>query len=179
MRCRKHVMVLLLTLSIVLNLIVGCVPGATQPTSTSSTVTSEPPMPSDLERAREALTTYFSLLHAGHYGEAVHYYGGDYDILRDWNPTVAEDDYVTLFQQGCSINGLRCLRIRTIVREEQVSPTEFKFTVEFTNDDETLFVRGPCCGATETEEPPQSQFAFTVKKVDSRFLVEDLPVSVP
>lgn len=179
MRCSNHVMVLLLILGIVLSLIGGCMPGATQPTSISSTVTSEPPIPGDLERAREALTTYFSLLHAGHYGEAVHYYGGDYDILRDWNPTVAEDDHVTLFQQGCTINGLRCLRIRTIVREEQVSPTEFKFTVEFMNDDETPFVRDPCCDATETKEPPQSQFVFTVRKVDSRFLVEDLPVYIP
>lgn len=127
MRGREHVMVLLLTLSMVLNLIVGCVPGATLPTSTSSTVTSRPPTPSDLERAREALTTYFSLLHVGRYNEAVHYYGGDYNVLRDG----------------------------------------------------TLFVQGPCCGATETEEPPQSQFTFTVKKADNRFLVEELPVYVP
>ena len=64
------------------------------------------------------------------------------------------------------------------MHEEQVSPTEFKFTVEFINDDGTLFVQGPCCG-TEAEEPPQSQFTFTVKKADNRFLVEDLPVYVP
>lgn len=85
MRAREHVVFLLLTLSIVLNSIVGCVPGATlpTPTSTSSIAISAPSIPSDLVRAREALITYFSLLHAGRYSEAIHYYGGAYDVLRE------------------------------------------------------------------------------------------------
>ena len=77
------------------------------------------------------------------------------------------------------MNGLKCLSIRTIVCEEEVSPTEFRFTVEFTNYDGSLFVLGPCCGATETEMPPQTQFVYTVKRVEDRFLVQDLPVYVP
>ncbi len=136
------------------------------------------PTPSEVQGAREALTSYFSLLHAGRYSEATHYYGGTYDILRDWNPDVDEDDYATLFKRGCTSNGLRCLRIRIIAREEEISPTEFGFIVEFINDDGTLFARGPCCG-TEEEEPPQTQFCFTVKKVDDRFLVQEMPVYVP
>jgi Tol biopolymer transport system component len=141
------------------------------------------PLPSaeahDLDSARQALMTYFSLLHERRYSEAISYYGGTYDILRDWNPTVAQDDYATLFKNGCTMNGLQCLSIRTIVHGEKVSPIEFRFTVEFTNDDGTLFVRGPCCGATETEMPPQTQFTYVVKKVGDRFLIQDLPVYVP
>lgn len=76
------------------------------------------------------------------------------------------------------MNGLKCLRIGTIVREEEVSPTEFRFAVEFMNDDGTPFMLGPCWG-TEEEEPPQTEFCFTVKKVDDSFLVQDLPVYVP
>jgi hypothetical protein len=140
-------------------------------------ITPTPPTP-DVEGARQALIAFFSLLHAQRYGEALHHYGGSYDILRDWNPDVSEDDYATLFQRGCTSNGLRCLKIRTIVREEQVSPTEFSFVVEFINDDGTLFARGSCWG-NEEREPPQTQFCFTVKKVGDRFLVQDLPVYVP
>jgi len=175
---REVVMVLLLTLGLVLGLSVGCASVATVPTSTPPTATSGPPTSSDLERAREALTSYFSLLHAGRYSEAIHYYGGNYDILRDWNPDLDEDDYAALFKRGCTTNGLRCLRTRIIVREEAVSSTEFGFIVEFMNDDGTVFVRGPCCG-TEEDEPPQTQFTFTVKKVDDRFLVQEMPVYVP
>lgn len=141
-------------------------------------ITPTPPTP-DVESAREALIAYFSLLHAGRYSEAADYYGGTYDILRDWNPTVTPEDHATLFKNGCTINGLMCLRIGTIVREEQVSPTEFRFIVEFMNDDGTLFVLGPCCGATEEEMTPQTEFTFSVKKVDDRFLVQDLPAYVP
>ncbi len=51
-----------------------------------------------LESAREALIAFFSLLHDGHYDEAVAYYGGSYRGLRDWNPLVAPDDHATLLQ---------------------------------------------------------------------------------
>jgi hypothetical protein len=72
-----------------------------------------------------------------------------------------------------------CLEVQTIVQERTVSSNEFKFVVEFTNDDGSLFVRGPCCRARGTEMPPQSQFLYLVIKVDNRFLVQGLPVYVP
>ena len=134
---------------------------------------------SDVAQAREALVDYFSLLHARRYAEAANYYGGSYDILRDWNPTVDPNDYAALFENGCTINGLMCLEVRTIAQEETASSNEFKLVVEFTSDNGSLFVRGPCCGATETDMPPQSQFPYKVRKVDGRFLVQDLPVYVP
>jgi len=143
------------------------------------TLTIHTPTPSDLDRARKALITFFSLLHDQRYSEAVSYYGGTYEILRYWNPLVAENDYAALLKNGCTVNGLMCLRVRTIVSEEQVSPIEFKFVVEFMDDDGTLFVFGPCCGATVTEMPPKWQFVYTVKKVGDRFLVQGLPIYVP
>jgi len=51
-------------------------------------------------------------------------------------------------------------------------PHEFKFVVKFSNRDDSLFVSGP-------EASPQSQFIYTVMKVDIRFLIQDLPVYVP
>jgi hypothetical protein len=131
----------------------------------------------DLQRAREALVTYFSLLHAGRYADAINYYGGSYDILSSTNPEIDPNDHVVLIRYGCIL--LMCLEVRTIVQAEMASPTEFKFVVEFKNEDGSLFVRGPCCGASETDMPPQSQFTYLVIKVDNRFLVQGLPVYVP
>jgi hypothetical protein len=159
----------LLAVSILAVVGTGC---GTAPTPTPLTS-------NELESAREVLKSYFSLLHAGRYSEAIDHYGGDYDVLRGWNPDVNGDDYTTLFELGCTTNGLMCLELGEVVDEEQVSPTEFRFVVEFVNDDGTLFVLGPCCGATEEEMPPQAQFTFIVKKVDSMYLVQDLPVYVP
>jgi hypothetical protein len=161
-----------------LGLTVGCGGPGTTPSSISPAASQELVARNDLETAREALITFFSLLNERRYSEAAQFYGGDYDALRAWNPTIAPDDYATLFEYGCTQNGLECLRVRTIVSEEVTSPTDFGFIVEFMNEDGTLFSRGPCCGATESEMPPETQFEYRVRKIDSRFLVQDLPVYV-
>lgn len=127
----------------------------------------------DLERARESLFSYLSLLHAGRYAEAVKLYGGSYDILRDWNPALDSNDYAALFENGCETNGLMCLDVAGFLLKEVASPHEFKFNVEFITEDGSLFVSG-------SETLPQSQFVFTVSKdEDGKFLVQDLPVYVP
>jgi len=152
-----------------------------RPTPTA-TVTSTP-IPTGEQRpldlARETLVRFFSLLNEGRYAEAVGFYGGGYEILRGWNPTIAPNDYAKLLECGCTVNGLQCLKVKEIVTEEEVSPVEFRFTVRFMNDDGSLFTRGPCCGATEEEMPPQSEFIYTVRKVGDRFLVMELPIYVP
>jgi len=129
-------------------------------------------LPSRLAQARAALLTYFSVLHSQDYNEVIYFYGGSYGLLRDWNPTVDPNDFAALFENGCTINGLMCLEARTVVQEEEISSHEFKFVVEFLNEDGSLFVSGP-------ETSPQSQFTYTVMKVDIRFLIQDLPVYVP
>ena len=130
-------------------------------------------LPSRLAQARAALLTYFSVLHSQDYNEVIYFYGGSYGLLRDWNPTVDPSDYVTLFENGCKINGLMCLEVGTVVQEEEISPHEFKFVVEFLNEDGSIFVSGP-------ETSPQSQFVFTVSKDENgKFLVQDLPVYAP
>jgi len=142
-------------------------------------VPAAPSVSGDALLARQALTSFFTLLHERSYAQAVQYYGGSYDALRVWNPAVAPDDYAALFQNGCEVNGLKCLAIRTIVAEEQVSATEFSFVLEFADEDGGLFVRGPCCGATPEEMPPTSRFTYPVRKVGDRFLVQGGPVYVP
>jgi hypothetical protein len=164
---RPHWVIRVLLILTMLAIIVGC----TQSPATTS-------RPTDAQTARETLILFFSLLHDQRYSDAVNYYdGGTYDTLRDWNPGV--DDFATMFKSACTFSGLQCLKIRAILREEQATPTEFRFTVQFTTDDGTLFKRGPCCGATETEMPTQTEFPYTVKKVDNRFLVQEMPVYVP
>jgi hypothetical protein len=151
-------------------------PGTVQATPTIPIAQGTPtPIPPDFREPAEALHRFFLLLHDERYAEAVNYYGGSYDVLKDWNPEVS--DPATLFKNGCTINGLQCLRIKSLWPADLVSPTEFRFTVEFMNADGTTYTRGPCCGATDT--PPQTQFVYTVKKVGDEFLVQELPVYTP
>jgi hypothetical protein len=123
----------------------------------------------DLVQAREALYAYFDLLHNGRYAEAVSYYGGDYEVLKEWNPAVDRNDHATLFRNGCEVNGLQCLAIKVIDSEQEISEGECRFTIEFIADD----------GGTFVSEPSVKRFDYAVKKVDGQFLVQELPVYVP
>jgi hypothetical protein len=134
----------------------------------------------ELEKARNALTSFFELLNQHEYEEAAALYGGDYQGLQEWNPLLNPKDHPALLQNACEINGLQCLRVKRIVDEKLITLAEYHFTVEFTNQDGSLFVRGPCCGGNATDFPPESQFAYTViKDCAGKFLVNDLPPYVP
>lgn len=138
-----------------------------------------PPGVSDLAIARQTLIRFFTFLHYGRYGDAAALYGGSYADLpivhEDLPPTSA--DKALVWESECEL--LQCLLVARVVEEKQVSPDEFSFVVEFMNEDGTLFVLGPCCGATEAEMPPVWQWPYTVKKIDGQFRVMGAPVFVP
>lgn len=164
----KHISIFLLFL------LVGCAPQtgkAPQPTQTSPA--------SEEIQAAHALDTFLRLLHQKDYAAAVPLYGSDYGQLQDWNPDINPSDYATLWERACEQNGLQCLEPRSAgsIRQETDA---YIFQVEFNNPDGSLFVRGPCCGANETEMPPVSQFEFTVTRNSAgSFVVMNTPPYVP
>jgi hypothetical protein len=135
---------------------------------------------SETQLALQALTAFFAHLHAGEYEHATGLYGGTYDVMIDHNPEIDPDDRADLFRNACTINGAQCLEIKSVVLDEQPSLSEFKFAVEFKNEDGALFELGPCCGATETEQPPQSVFVYTVvKSATDDYVVMEMPIYIP
>jgi len=147
--------------------------------STGQQLITEPAAKTDIEFARETLTAYFDLLSGKQYSEAVKYHGSGYGYLQNWNPTIDSNDYAALIKDGCEINGLQCLKIKNILDQQRVSTTEFKFTVQFSNNDGTLFKQGPCCGLTEEQSPSKTDFEYTVRGANGGFLVMTQPVYVP
>jgi hypothetical protein len=132
----------------------------------------------ETQQAQETLTNFFVLLHDGKYAEADALYGGSYDGLTAMNPDIDPNDHAALWENGCTLNGYMCLTSKNVISATQAGDT-FHFVVEFANADGSLFVLGPCCGATETEMPPVSQFEYTVTKVGEKFFVQGLPPYVP
>ena len=144
--------------------------------SLTPTTTSVPALPDDWWRARQALVDYFTALHSGDYDRAVQLYGGSYLSLLNDYPIHDPHDHAGLFAWGCESLLHRCLLLKTIQPKDQSTDT-YRFTVEFQNDDGSLFLLGPCCGG---EGDPQSQFIYTVTRTrEGKFLVMDLPVYVP
>ena len=132
-----------------------------------------------MAEAHDVLVNFLSLLHAGKYTEAVPLYGGDYEALQVFNPQIDPANKVALWTWACDNKLLQCLEVRSATFKN-LSGDSYIFQVEFSNPDGSLFVLGPCCGATETEMPPVSQFEYTVSRnAEHRYVVMNPPPYVP
>ena len=146
-------------------------PSSTQPPPTS--------LPSTASEAHDVLVNFLALLQTENYAQAVPLYGGEYEALQVFNPEIDPNDPVALWTWVCQNQLLQCLEVRSATFKQLVGDA-YIFQVEFNNPDGSLFVLGPCCGATETEMPPVSQFEFTVtRNADGRFVVMNTPPYVP
>jgi hypothetical protein len=160
-------MIRLLPFVLLFSLIAGCSVSRLQETE------------SEIDSARQALLSFFSLLHNQQFDKAIDYFGGDYDNLRYMNPDTPSQYRDALLRQACTTNGFFCMDVKSVMKEEQLNAESFRFTVEFQNEDGSLFILGPCCGATEEEMPSRSEFEYTVMLRDGRYQVMELPVFVP
>jgi hypothetical protein len=135
--------------------------------------------PPDTELARDALQEFFEDLSRGNYSNAVDLYGGNYDILLSFNPDIAADDRASLWENGCKINGLQCLRIRTINYSGRNESGAYIFELEFNAPEGDLFVVESCCDENQSTTF-QSKFEYRVAvDKDGNFQVLDLPVYLP
>jgi len=154
-------------------LFTGCAPKAATLVPTS--------LPSTASEAQQTLIKFFDLLNAKQYAEADALYGGDYEQLKifssDTNP--APSGHAKLWADACQLAGLQCLKVRSATFKNLQGDT-YIFQVEFSNPDGSLFVRGPCCGANETDMPSVSQFEYHVARTATgAFHVMDLPPYIP
>lgn len=131
-------------------------------------------------QAQAVLIEFFNAINQGFYDQAVALYGGSYEELEYFNPTIEPDDQVALLRAACEINGFMCLPILDSTLVETHNKQDFVYEVTFANPDGSLFVLGPCCGADEETMPPVSVFSVQVRcENDDLFLVLDLPPWLP
>jgi hypothetical protein len=134
---------------------------------------------SNEQEAEKTVTQFFQLLSTGDYSQAAGMYAGDISDLQYLNPSIDETEIETLWRNACTINGFQCLPIKRILNVEKFSLTEYHLRVEFQNPDGSLFLLGPCCGASEEEMPPVSQFDVYVIERSGDYYLTSLPVFVP
>jgi hypothetical protein len=134
----------------------------------------------EVESAQQTLISFFSYLHDGEYKQASALYGGMYHSLRDLNPRIDPDDHSALFKNVCTVNGAQCLEVLQATLLEQPSPSEFRFIVQFSNEDGSLYSRGPCCGEDSPNNIAQTEFIYTVRLAcTGNYQVLELPVFGP
>jgi hypothetical protein len=134
----------------------------------------------DVESAQQALVAFFSYLHEGEYEKASALYGGGYEIMRNHNPSIDPDDLVALFKNACTVNGAQCLEVHQSALLDRSSPAEFRFLVEFSNEDGAIFTLGTCCGSEGPSSIEQTEFIYTVRfECTGKYFVIDTPVYLP
>jgi DNA-binding CsgD family transcriptional regulator len=154
----------------------------------SSPTSSQPELDSDEQLGLHVLVDFLTYLYQGDFEKAAQLYGGTYEAMIDQNPQIDPANHVALLKNACTINGMLCMRIHTagpttagpFSENEINNRTEFKYQVEFLDMAGSLYVLGPCCGASATDSPPQSIFYFNVVKGENNtFLVMDMPPYSP
>lgn len=136
------------------------------------------PLPDTQEarESREALEAFLTATHEGDYVTAASLYGGSYESLIDWNPSVDPADEPALFASACA-HQLCCeLAVRRVLAGS-IQPGAFTFYVEFETDDGEPWALGPCCGS-ETD-PTVSQFPFVVSWTADGPRVLTTPIYTP
>lgn len=108
------------------------------------------------------LTEFYYALNLGLYERAVALYGGSYEVLEYFNPTIEPDNKAALLRAACELNGFMCLPILDSSLVETHNEQVFLYEVTFANPDGSLFVLGPCCGASEETMAPVSEFNIQV-----------------
>jgi len=136
------------------------------------------PMPDtpEVRAAADALVAFLEAMRDGDYAAAEALYGGSYEVLTDWNPTLDPSDEVGLLEATCT-SQLRCeLTVRRILGGLEVAEG-WEFWIEFQDPEGQLWSSGPCCGSDT--DPTVSQFLFVVAPGPEGPRVLTLPVYTP
>lgn len=133
----------------------------------------------EAQAARLTLIEFFDHLASDEYDQAADLYGGDYRQLIVFGPQIDPENRPELWRNACNFSGLQCLQVRSTALKAQAANI-LTFTVEFKNADGSLFVLGPCCGATPAEMPHTAQFDVRLRRTEQgTFEVLDLPPYLP
>ncbi|MCG2722583.1 MAG: hypothetical protein L6290_11320 [Thermodesulfovibrionales bacterium] len=86
-------------------------------------------------------------------------------------------DKAKILQHYCEAVGT-CLKVK-ILNVVKVAGNEYKFKVQFIQDDGNVYEYSPCCGRAEEKTPQQTEFDHYVHKIDGVFKVRTPPLFRP
>ncbi|MNZ36241.1 hypothetical protein D3C78_536560 [compost metagenome] len=122
-----------------------------------------------LIESEQALILYTDAIFKREPSRLAELYGGDYDWLSNFltDPKAGREDKTKIFESYLeAMPG--AIKSKDIVKRTQVSPDEYVYVVTFQYEDGTLF-------ETRAVEMTNSQFTYTVKRINGAFKVMEPP----
>ncbi len=145
----------------------------------------EGPKDQEKEQAQETLLNFFNYVASDDFKNAVKiFYPLDENDKYNW-------DMITQYRDPEKQNSSKeeelayyCSAVGTCLRAELLgfgkrAENDYIFTIQFREKDGSKYIFGPCCGATEEDEPSRTQFEYEVKKIDGDYKVVTPPLYRP
>jgi hypothetical protein len=129
--------------------------------------------------AQHTLINFFNNLNEWKFTEALKYFTINKETRENldiYNPD-GEIKHINIIENYCQAT-LTCLPV-IIVWTTKIDDNEYRYQVQFQKQDGSIFILGPCCGATEEEMPTKDTFEYTVKKINGTFKVITPPLYIP
>jgi hypothetical protein len=152
-------------------------PPANQPSLTPSPVITKDLGP---VTAENILVSFFNYVNNNDYENAVTLLSlssSDWESMGGYASGNSPENFLSnkesILKQYCEAIQT-CLKAKPI-KVVMLSDTEYRITTQFINQDGSIFVLGPCCGATEETMPSRQEFEYTVMKIDGEYKVANPP----
>lgn len=136
----------------------------------------------EIQLAGKTLNQFFSYLHDKKFDKALELFEPSdeergWESMESFSPTEERNDKVKMLKNYCEVVGT-CFKSK-VLEVKKINDAEYELTAQFIEDNGSVFVLGPCCGATEEEMPAQKEFKYKVKKINGDFKVTNAPVYRP
>lgn len=134
------------------------------------------------EMAKNTLVAFFDYLSKNEFEKALGLFSLD-DPTNSWeglaslSPSAERNNKAKVLENYCKATGT-CLKAKVLEVKKETGDN-YDLVVQFLNADGSVFVKGPCCGATEETMPSTSKFDFKVKKINNAFRASTAPVYRP
>ncbi|GEM_PF-3498848 len=116
----------------------------------------------DYDDPENVLLAYFHYLSNEDYEALVTVYGGSYELLQGYHADVDPNNYAELFRRYIHITGGQAVQIKDILDSKKITDHEYQYTLTFLHLDGTEFFGG-------------KQYSYTVKRINGKFLVMEIP----
>lgn len=118
------------------------------------------------ENPRDTLAQYIQAVAERNAVKFVELYGGGYQGLRNLFPETAPDDKQKLVEQYLKL--MTKISLKEIISKSEESKDEYKFVITLQQEDGTLF-------QTREFDKIINKFSYTVKRVDDKLKIMELP----
>jgi len=142
----------------------------------------EPVSKDESEMAKTALVTFFDYLSKNEFEKALSLFSLDdptnsWEGLESFSLPEERNNKAKVLENYCKATGT-CLKAK-VLEVKKATDDEYNLVVQFLNKDSSIYVFGPCCGATEETMPSKDKFDYKVKKINNTFKVLTAPLYRP